>query len=259
MRFPLVLTAVACVGAAALAAPAPEKPAVEKSAGDKPTLTGDQTAAALRSRLSEKFPGVRIQDLAPSPVAGVYEFIANGDVMYISADGRYLLDAQIMDIDKRVNVTEAKQSGERKKALAKLDEKQMIVFGPATAKYTLTVFTDVECGYCQKMHSEMAQINKLGVRVRYLAFPRSGPGTRDWRKMEAVWCSKDRKDAMTRAKAGESVPTPKSCGSTPIQSQYELGEALGVKGTPAVFTDSGSQIGGYIPAERLIEVLKQQG
>ncbi|MET0984128.1 MAG: DsbC family protein [Steroidobacteraceae bacterium] len=248
MRIPLVLAAVAFLCATATAAP----PAAEKSGSD-------QTAAALRTRLSEKFPGVKIQDLGPSPVPGVYEFTANGDVMYISADGRYLLDAQIMDIDTRVNVTEAKRAVERKKALAQLDEKQMIVFAPASYKYTLTVFTDVDCGYCQKLHSEMAQINKLGVRVRYLAYPRSGPGTESWHKMESVWCAKDRKDAMTRAKAGESVAPQKNCGSTPIRAQYELGESLGVKGTPAVFTDSGQQIGGYIPADRLLEVLKQQG
>lgn len=247
MRIPLVLAAMAVLCATATAAPA-----VEKSGSD-------QAVAALRARLSEKFPGVKIQDVGPSPVAGVYEFTANGDVMYISADGRYLLDAQIMDIDKRVNVTEAKRAVERKKALAQLDEKQMIVFAPASYKYTLTVFTDVDCGYCQKLHSEMAQINKLGVRVRYLAYPRSGPGTESWHKMESVWCAKDRKDAMTRAKSGAAVTPQKNCGSTPIRAQYELGESLGVKGTPAVFTDSGQQIGGYIPADRLLEVLKQQG
>ena len=247
MRIPLVLAAVACLCAAATAAPSAEQG------------TADQTTSALQARLKAKFPGVKIQDVGPSPVAGVYEFIANGDVMYISADGRYLLDAQIMDIDTRVNVTEAKRAGERQKVLAQLDEKQMIVFAPASYKYTLTVFTDVDCGYCQKFHSEMDQINKLGVRVRYLAYPRSGPGSESWHKMESVWCAKDRKDAMTRAKAGASVTPQDNCGATPIRKQYELGERLGVRGTPAVFTDSGQQIGGYIPANHLLEVLKRQG
>lgn len=251
MRIPLVLAAVAFLCAATTAVPAPTT--------DKPAVSADQTVTALRARLIEKFPGVKIQDLAPSPVAGVYEFTANGDVMYISADGRYLLDAQIMDIDKRLNVTEAKRAGERKKALAQLDEKQMIVFAPASYKYTLTVFTDVDCGYCQKLHSEIAEINKLGVRVRYLAYPRSGPGSESWHKMETVWCAKDRKDAITRAKAGQAVTAEKNCGSTPIRAQYELGESLGVKGTPAIFTDSGQQIGGYIPADHLLEVLNKQG
>lgn len=250
MRISLALVAAAFLCTSAVSAPTNEK-APAAAAADKTT--------ALRTRLQEKFPGIKIQELAPSPIPGVYEFIADGDVMYISADGRYLLDAQIMDIDTRVNVTETKRAGERKKAIAQLDEKQMIVFAPASYQHTLTVFTDVECGYCQKLHSEMEQINKLGIRVRYLAYPRSGPGTPDWQKMEAVWCSKDRKTAMTRAKAGQAVASTKNCGTTPVRAQYELGDRLGVKGTPAVFTDSGQQIGGYVPADRLLEVLKQQG
>lgn len=224
---------------------------------DKPAVQA-KTEAALRTRLTEKFPGIRVQELSPSPIPGLYEFTADGDVMYISADGKYLVDAQIIDIDRRMNVTENRRSGERQKALAKLDEKQMIVFGPATAKHTVTVFTDVDCGYCQKLHNEMAQLNKLGIRVRYLAFPRTGPGTESWRAMEAVWCAKDRNEAMTRAKSGESVKADKNCASTSlIKAQYELGERLGVKGTPAVFTSTGEQIGGYVPAAQMAEMLNQ--
>jgi thiol:disulfide interchange protein DsbC len=247
MKIRLALSAAALVCAIAVGVPAAE-PAAPAA---KPN-----TEATLRARLQEKFPGIKIQELGPSPVAGLYEFTAEGDVMYVSADGRFLLDGQIMDIDRRVNVTEAKRSGERKKALATLDEKQMIVFAPASYQHTITVFTDVDCGYCQKLHNEIAQINKLGVRVRYLAYPRSGPGTDSWKTMEAVWCSKDRKDAITRAKAGESIKSDKTCGSTPIRTQYELGDRLGVKGTPAVFTESGQQIGGYLPPDRLLQAIK---
>ncbi len=247
MRIPLLLAAALSFCAVAVAAPAPET--VAKS--DDPTV-------ALRTRLQEKFPGIRIGEIVPAPVAGLYEFTAEGDVMYISRDGKYLLDAQIIDMDKRVNVTEEKRAGERKRALASIDEKQMIVFAPASYKYTITVFTDTDCGYCQKLHSEIDQINKLGVRVRYLAFPREGPGSEAWHTMEAVWCAKDRKTAITQAKRGEKFAEQKNCGSTPVRSQWELGERLGVKGTPAVFTDSGKQIGGYLPVSQLLAALKQQ-
>lgn len=241
----LVLAAV-IVGTSLSASAQTSKPAAQA-----------KTEAALRTRLIDKFPGIKVQEVTPSPIPGLYEFTADGDVMYISADGKYLVDAQIIDIDRRMNVTENKRAGERQKALASLDEKQMIIFGPATAKHTVTVFTDTDCGYCQKLHNEMAQLNKLGIRVRYLAFPRTGPGTEGWRAMEAVWCSKDRNDAMTRAKAGEAVKGEKNCGTTPIKAQYELGERLGVKGTPAIFTSSGEQIGGYVPAAQMAEMLNQ--
>lgn len=248
MRIPRLLAVLALLCSTAIAAP---EPAGSKDAADP--------SAALRARLQEKFPGTRVQEIGPSPIPGIYEFTADGDVMYITADGKYLLDAQIVDIDKRLNLTEAKRSVERKKALASLDEKQMIVFAPPSYKYTLTVFTDVDCGYCQKLHSEMAEINKLGIRVRYAAYPREGPGSPGWHKMEAVWCSKDRKSAITRAKQGQVVALEKNCNTTPIKTQYELGDRLGVKGTPAVFTDSGKQIGGYVPVSQLLEVLKQPG
>jgi thiol:disulfide interchange protein DsbC len=131
----------------------------------------------------------------------------------------------------------------------------MIVFGPASAKYTITVFTDVECGYCRKLHGEIDQLNKLGVRVRYLAYPRAGPGTDDWHKMEAVWCSKDRNAAITMAKQGQVVQA--KCGATPVAKQYELGEEMGVRGTPAIFTMAGDYIGGYLPPGEMVRQLDE--
>jgi thiol:disulfide interchange protein DsbC len=129
----------------------------------------------------------------------------------------------------------------------------MIVFGPAAAKHSITVFTDVECGYCRKLHNDIEQLTKLGVRVRYAAYPRSGPGTDDWRKMEAVWCAKDRKAAITQAKQGQNVKSEKC--ATPVASQFELGEQLGVRGTPAIFTTQGDYIGGYLPPAQMLEEL----
>jgi thiol:disulfide interchange protein DsbC len=122
-------------------------------------------------------------------------------------------------------------------------------------KHTITVFTDVECIYCRKLHSEIEELNRLGVRVRYLAYPRTGPGTEDWRKMETVWCAKDRKTAITQAKLGKPVSAP-SCAA-PVKKQYELGEQLGVRGTPAILTMSGEYIGGYLPPAQILQQLEK--
>jgi len=212
-------------------------------------------AADPRVLIAQKFPGVKPEEVRPSPLPGIFEVSMGADTAYVSADGKYLINGDLYDIDSRTNLTESGRSAMRRQALSKLDERDMIIFSPAAAKHTITVFTDVECSYCRRLHSEIEQINKLGVRVRYMAYPRAGPGSEDWRKMEAVWCSKDRKNAITQAKAGTDVKSP-ACGTTPVAKQYALGEKMGVNGTPAVFTDSGDYIGGYLPPEKILEQLQ---
>jgi len=117
------------------------------------------------------------------------------------------------------------------------------------------VFTDVDCGYCRKLHSQMSELNELGIRVRYLAYPRSGPDTPSWEKAEAVWCAKDRKDAITRAKKGEKIERDAACKDTPVAADYELGEEMGVRGTPAIITETGEYLGGYLPPPQLAKYL----
>jgi thiol:disulfide interchange protein DsbC len=210
-----------------------------------------------RAVIAKKFPGIKVEDVKTTPLPGVYEVAMGSDTAYVSADGRYLINGDLYEIDTRTNLTESGRSGMRRQALAKLDERDMIIFAPAKATtHTITVFTDVECGYCRKLHGEMEQINKLGVRVRYMAYPRAGPGSPDWAKMESVWCAKDRKSAITQAKNGGEVKAA-NCGVTPVAKQFELGEKLGVNGTPAVFTDSGQYIGGYLPPQQLFEQLEK--
>lgn len=213
------------------------------------------TPADPRAAIAAKFPNTTPDQVRPSPVTGIYQVDMNGDTLYVSADGKFAFGGDLYDVDSRTNLTEVARTGARSKALAKLDERDMIIFAPtAAAKHTITIFTDVECGYCRQMHSEIDQTNKLGVRVRYMAYPRAGPGSEDWRKMETVWCAKDRKDAITKAKLGEPVKAP-SCGATPIAKQYELGEQLGVRGTPAIFTSHGDYIGGYLQPQEIVQRL----
>jgi thiol:disulfide interchange protein DsbC len=209
-----------------------------------------------RANIVKKFPEVSIDDVQPSPVAGIYQIPMGADMAYVSADGKYLFAGDLFEVDTRANVTERSRAGNRSKLLAKLDERDMIVFSPKDVKHTITVFTDVDCGYCRKLHGQIDQLTKLGVRVRYAAYPRSGPGTDDWRKMEAVWCAKDRQSAITQAKLGQAVKAD-DCGATPVGKQFELGENLGVKGTPAIFTRSGEYSGGYLPAADLLKKLDE--
>ena len=212
--------------------------------------------ADVRAHIVAKLPGVQASDVAVSPISGLYEVTMGGLIAYVSADGKYLLSGNVYDLDTQVNLTAARQNSARAKALAATSESNMIVYGPATAKMTVTVFTDVDCGFCRKFHSQIADVNKAGVRVRYMFFPRTGPGTESWAKAEQVWCAADRREALTRAKKGDMVKG-KNCGDAAVKSQYELGSDLGVDGTPAIFTQNGDYIGGYLTPAELVQAIQE--
>lgn len=212
--------------------------------------------ADVRARIVARLPGVQASDVAVSPISGLYEVTMGGLIAYVSADGKYLLSGNVYDLDTQMNLTAARQNAARAKALATASESNMIVYGPATSKMTVTVFTDIDCGFCRKFHSHIADISKAGVRVRYMFYPRTGPGTESWTKSEQVWCAADRREALTRAKKGEPVKG-KSCGDAAVKSQYELGSDLGVEGTPAIFTQNGDYIGGYLTPSELVQAIQE--
>ncbi len=211
-----------------------------------------------RAGLLKKLPaGSTLNDLQPSPISGLYEFSQGAEVSYLTADGKYLIDGNVYDMDSRENLTETRKSAARVKLLAAVPESQMIVFSPKSPRYTINVFTDVDCGYCRKLHSEIATLNRMGVRVRYLAYPRSGPNTESWRKAEAVWCAADPPGALTRAKAGVPVEVNKLCATSPVAREYRLGQDIGVRGTPTIVTENGDEISGYLPPADLVQQLQE--
>lgn len=212
----------------------------------------------IRVQLAKKLPGAKPEDVRPTPIAGMYEITLGGSTAYISADGKFLISGDLYEIASKTNLTENRRVETRVKSLATVKESDVISFGPnaSAAKHNIMVFIDVDCGYCRKLHSEIAELNKLGVRVRYAAYPRSGPGTESWAKMEAVWCAKDRRDALTRSQLGQDVGAAK-CGATPVASQFRLGEVMGVNGTPAIFTEAGDYLGGYLPPQQLVAQLDE--
>jgi thiol:disulfide interchange protein DsbC len=240
------------------AAPAAAKPAAPKPAA-KPAAPNPASVPVppeVRARVVAKLQGAKASDVAASPIPGLYEVTMGGLIAYVSGDGKFLFSGNIYDLDSEVNLTAARRNDARAKALGALPEEQMIIFSPEKPKMTVTVFTDVDCGYCRKFHSHIAEMNKAGVRVRYMLFPRTGPGTESWEKAEAVWCSPDRKEALTRAKKGEALKA-KPCGDAMVKADFELGADLGVEGTPAVFTQTGDYIGGYLTPEQLVQAIQQ--
>ncbi|MEZ5543705.1 MAG: DsbC family protein [Lysobacteraceae bacterium] len=199
-------------------------------------------------------PNAQIDSIAESRVPGLYEVVMPGHVVYVSADGKYLIQGSLYDVENKLDLTENTRAGIRRKELAKVGKSQRIVYPAKNEKYAVTVFTDIDCGYCRRLHQEMAQYNDMGITVEYLFFPRAGVGSEAFDKAVSVWCSDDRQKALTDAKAGISLDK-KQCDN-PIANDYQLGQKLGVTGTPAVYAPDGTQLGGYLAPAQLLQRLQ---
>ncbi len=212
--------------------------------------------AAVRGAVLKLVPSAKIDKVEKSPIEGYAQVIVGSQLVYVSNDGRYILQGTLYDVDARLDLTGARMSREHVAKLDAYPESQRIVFAPSgKPKYKVTVFTDIDCGYCRKMHSHIAEYNERGIQVDYMFFPRSGPGTPSFDKAVSVWCAKDRKQALTAAKAGQE-PEPLKCDN-PIAQEYQLGMTVGVDGTPAVYAPDGSRIGGYLTPDQLQAALER--
>jgi thiol:disulfide interchange protein DsbC len=219
------------------AAQAPAQPAAAAPSGDP------------RAALAARFPELRPEQVAVSAVPGLYEVRLGSKIAYVSADGRYLVQGEIIDLQTDQNLTEGRRESMRRDVLAGVSESTMVVFSPPAPTSTITVFTDIDCGYCRKLHKQIADYNAKGIKVRYMFFPRSGPGTDSWTKAEQVACAADRRTALTRAKLGE-ISKEKPCQPNPVAQHYNIGRDFGLQGTPAIVLETGELIGGYLdPAE----------
>ena len=220
------------------------------------TISLAQADVVLKDKLEALLPGMVVQTLEPLENTDLYEALVDGEIVYFSKDGRYVFQGDIIDIESRQNITENKRRGLKKEEIESFNEADMIIFEPEKTKHTLTVFTDIDCGYCRKLHQQMSEYNALGIKVRYMAFPRSGLDSESFDKAVSVWCADDRKQAMTDSKSGSSIKV-NSCDN-PIKDHFEAGRRLGVTGTPALFLESGQLLPGYIPPMRLIQILDEQ-
>jgi thiol:disulfide interchange protein DsbC len=236
----------------ALAALLPCSPVSAGQPAAPPAATPDP-----RVEIARHITGASADQLRESPVPGLWEYTRGGDVGYVTADGRYAIMGDLYDLKSNANLTEAHRREVRLKLLAQVPESEMLVFGPKDPKYTVTVFTDVDCPYCRKLHSEMAVYNRLGIRVRYLLFPRNGPDTPSWTKAQQVWCAADRNDALTRAKLGQALPD-KPCARNEVAMSYALGREFALDGTPAIVMTNGELLPGYLPPDVLLKHLQDE-
>jgi len=210
----------------------------------------------IRGSLQALLPNLVPDDVRKTPVKDLYEVTVGTRVIYLTGDGRFLLQGSLIDLKTRTEITAQRLSALKLSALAKVGEDSMVIFGPKDAKHTVTVFTDIDCGYCRKMHGDMAQYTDQGIRIRYLFYPRAGVGSDSYDKAVSVWCADDRNAAMDTAKAGRPVEK-RSCDN-PVAQHHALGQALGLQGTPSIILQDGQTLPGYVPADRLRELLDQR-
>lgn len=243
----------AAATAAAANAPAANAAAVAAAHAE---LAVPLPASAETLRAVAGLSGVKPENVQATPVAGIFEVLRGSDIIYVTRDGKYAFTGDLYQIPTHANLTEVHRRELRRTLIDAIPESRMVVFSPPDPKYTVTVFTDVHCSYCRALHRQIAEYNRLGVRVRYVFYPRTGPDTESWHKAEQVWCSADRKAALTRAKLGEPLEA-KPCANTPVAQEYELGKAIGLEGTPGIVAANGTLMGGYLPPGELVEELKQ--
>ncbi len=223
------------------------------------TLADETVPVAVKDMLARILPGHIEANVEATPLQGLYEVTYGGEVFYLSQDGRFMLRGDLLDMQTMRNLSEERRSAYRLSLLDEIDPARTINYPPADkpARHVIYVFTDIDCPYCRKMHSQMADYNRLGIEMRYLAYPRSGIDTPSYYKAVNVWCAKDPREAMTRAKQGEKLPA-KDCDH-PIRQDMALADKFGVDGTPTLILSDGSVIPGYVEPERLITFLEQRG
>lgn len=212
--------------------------------------------AAVRQAMMKIIPTVKIDSIKPSEVKGLFEVVVGVNIYYVSENGKYLLAGQLIDVATSKDLTKERLNSARILAINSLGESKMVIYKPKISKYTVSIFTDIDCGYCRKLHSEIDQYLAEGITIRYMFFPRAGKGSESYDKAVSVWCSADRNAALTAAKKDQPLPT-KTCDN-PIDEHMKLVNDFGLNGTPTIVSENGNLYPGYLPPKQLFATLEQE-
>lgn len=212
----------------------------------------------VRDALAKTAPMLQVKKVSESEIKGMYLVETNNPQdIFVSEDGKHLLTGELfsMDSGQLVSISEKRKDVLRKEKIAGIKDAEKIIFpAKGETKARIAVFTDIDCGYCRKLHNEVPRMNELGIEVSYLGYPRSGVGRPSFKKYVSAWCAEDKRQALTDAKNGKDI-AEKDC-KNPVAQQFELGQTLGVTGTPAIILQDGTLIPGYVEADRLAKELK---
>jgi len=216
----------------------------------------DPVETTISAALKGAFGEIEVSSIRKSRFQGLYEVMLGAEIIYVSGDGQYVFQGDLIDIKNLRNLSEERRSTVRIKLLADVPAEDIIEFAPEDPEHYLYVFTDITCGYCQRLHKDVAELNSNGIGVRYLAFPRAGLDSPNSLDMESVWCAEDQHKAFTDAIIRQTI-NPTQCVNA-VAKHFTLGQSIGVTGTPAVYLENGRQIGGYMQPSKIIEYLKDK-
>ena len=222
-----------------------------------PASADANVESTIKQKIEALDAGLAVESVSASPASGLYEVaLQGGDYLYVTEDAQHLLAGNLYELREEglVGITEVRRQTKRRDLIATVPRSDMLVFPPADGTTaSIAVFTDTDCGYCRRMHTEIADYHALGIEVRYLAYPRAGVGSPTYDNMVSAWCAKDPLDALTALKRGEEIPA-KQC-INPVAEQYELGQEIGITGTPSILLPDGQLVPGLVGAEQLAEML----
>lgn len=208
----------------------------------------------VRETVSGMFSGIEADDVFASEIDGWYTIRKGAIIAYISGDGRYLLQGDLIDLKESTNLSEKSRNGARAKMMSAVPEKELIVYTPETVRHTVSVFTDIDCTFCRRLHSQLDDYMAEGIEIRYFLYPRNGPTSESWVKAQNVWCADNRNEALTLAKLDKTFPMHE-CDSSVVSSHYAIGQDVGLRGTPAIVLEDGTLFSGYLPAKQLTEAI----
>ena len=211
-------------------------------------------ADATKEVIASKLPNVDVSQIEKSPVESIYSVDLGERYAYVTDDGKYLFIGELLDMETGLNYTRMALGKKRIDTLHAIPEKNYITFPAKDKKHSITVFTDIDCTWCRRMHAEIDDLNNLGIEVKYLLRPRSGQQSNSWKKADAVSCSKNKQKNLTRSKQGMDI-TMKTCEGSPVMENVTIAQNLGFMGTPVVLSENGTQLGGYVEASKLLEQL----
>jgi thiol:disulfide interchange protein DsbC len=224
--------------------------------GGSAVAEDDKALTEVRAKIDAMFDEIGPEHVNTSPVNGWYTVQKGSIVAYVSSDGRYLLQGDLIDLEEQVNLTEVSRADARRTLLAGVADDEVIMFSPAEKKFSVTVFTDVDCTYCRKLHNQIDEYLAQGIEIRYMLYPRNGPASPSWIISENVWCASNRNTALTAAKLDRSFESH-GCDASMVTNHFSKGQDIGLSGTPAIVLDDGTLISGYLPPADLSAKLQQ--
>lgn len=218
-------------------------------------LADEQIHERIKRSLS-RYVDTEIIQIKPLNINKFYEVVLGADVVYVDSTGRFVLQGDLIDLSNQQNLSELVRDKRRATLFSQLKSDSYIEFAATKPKHNVYIFTDISCSYCRLLHRDIAMLNGLGINVRYLAFPRQGLNSQVARDMQMIWCADDRQASLTLAKQNVPLGSSNRCDD-PVTKHYELGRKVGVRGTPAIYSEDGRSLAGYAPPDELIKLIEK--